>query len=166
MRQSSDQFTKWDGACWWVLSWLVTYCTHTFCGFIWLMTVEIILYTSQVKEDAGETRKKRFVNLKRVIWHEGFKQVLESIIEYSKTGYWTVCGNNICRWLFPLILILSADYKEQWVDHEGYNKPIYIWHLIQMLHGFNPWNKQLISLSHMPRLWRLTLGFITTNKTS
>ena len=67
----------------------------------------------QVKEDAGETRKKRFVNLKRVVWHEGFKCVLESIIQYSKTGCWTDCGDQVSRWLFPLILILSADYEEQ-----------------------------------------------------
>lgn len=74
---------------------------------------EVILYIYQVKEDAGETKKKHFVNLKRVVWHEGFKQVLESIVEYSKTGYWKVCGDKIRRWLFPLILILSADYEEQ-----------------------------------------------------
>ena len=70
-------------------------------------------YEYQVKEDAGETRKKRFVNLKRVVWHEGFKRVLESIIQYSKTGCWVDCGDQVSRWLFPLILMLSADYEEQ-----------------------------------------------------
>ncbi|KJA12782.1 hypothetical protein HYPSUDRAFT_50110, partial [Hypholoma sublateritium FD-334 SS-4] len=68
-----------------------------------------------VKEDAKETKKKRFVNLKRIVWHEGFRQLLESIVEYTKTGKWKKCGDGILRWLFPIILMLSADYEEQCV---------------------------------------------------
>ncbi|KAF9470163.1 hypothetical protein BDN70DRAFT_821696, partial [Pholiota conissans] len=68
-----------------------------------------------VKEDAGETGKKKYVNLKRVVWHEGFKKLLKSIIEYSKTGKFKRCADNIVRWLFPIILMLSADFEEQCV---------------------------------------------------
>lgn len=35
------------------------------------------------------------------------------VIELSKTGYAHECYDAILRWLFPLILILSADYEEQ-----------------------------------------------------
>lgn len=70
---------------------------------------------SQVKEDAGETKKKRFINLKRIVWHEAFEAILKSIIGPSEHGVFVMCGDNIRRWLFPLILILSADYEEQCV---------------------------------------------------
>lgn len=66
-----------------------------------------------MKEDAKETKKKCFVNLKRVVWHEGFKEVLKSIVQYSKTGIWKKCADDILRWIYPIILILSADYEEQ-----------------------------------------------------
>ncbi|KAF8971925.1 hypothetical protein BDZ97DRAFT_1901552 [Flammula alnicola] len=66
-----------------------------------------------VKEDAGETGKRSFVNLKRIVWHDGFKEILKSIVEYAKTGIWQNCADGIRRWLFPIILILSADYEEQ-----------------------------------------------------
>lgn len=69
----------------------------------------------QVKEDAGETKKKRFVNLKRIVWHEGFEAILKPIIGPSEHGVAMMCGDNVRRWLFPLILILSADYEEQCV---------------------------------------------------
>ncbi|KAF9470064.1 hypothetical protein BDN70DRAFT_770837, partial [Pholiota conissans] len=68
-----------------------------------------------VKEDSNETGKKDFVNLKRVVWHEGFKELFESIIQYAKTGIMKLCGDGIRRWLFPIILMLSADYEEQCV---------------------------------------------------
>ncbi|KJA13371.1 hypothetical protein HYPSUDRAFT_151670 [Hypholoma sublateritium FD-334 SS-4] len=66
-----------------------------------------------VKEDTKETRKKSFVNLKRVVWHEGFKEVLKSIIQYAQTGIWQKCADDVLRWIYPIILILSADYEEQ-----------------------------------------------------
>ena len=68
-----------------------------------------------MKENAGETGKKKYINLKRVVWHEGFKEVLKSIVEYSKTGIWKDCADGVRRWLYPIILILSADYEEQYV---------------------------------------------------
>ncbi|KAG1830270.1 hypothetical protein DFJ58DRAFT_737038 [Suillus subalutaceus] len=56
----------------------------------------------QVSEDADEEGKPGFVNLKRVVWHEAFLKLLE-----------LVAILKIARWLFPIILILSADYEEQ-----------------------------------------------------
>ncbi|KAG1845088.1 hypothetical protein DFJ58DRAFT_717530 [Suillus subalutaceus] len=66
-----------------------------------------------VPEDAGEEGKLGYTTLKRVVWHESFKKLLEHAAQYSKTGYSHKCHNDILRWLFPVILILSADYKEQ-----------------------------------------------------
>ncbi|KAG1747467.1 hypothetical protein EDB19DRAFT_1826190 [Suillus lakei] len=66
-----------------------------------------------VPEDAGEEGKLGYMNLKHVVWHELFFKLLELAAQYSKTGYSHKCHNNILRWLFPLILILSADYEEQ-----------------------------------------------------
>jgi hypothetical protein len=67
----------------------------------------------QVSEDADEEGKPGFVNLKRVVWHEAFLKLLELVAQYSKSGYSHTCYDKIARWLFPIILILSADYEEQ-----------------------------------------------------
>ncbi|KAG1796452.1 uncharacterized protein HD556DRAFT_1431467 [Suillus plorans] len=66
-----------------------------------------------VSEDADEEGKPGFVNLKRVIWHEAFLKLLELVAQHSKSGYSHTCYDKIARWLFPIILILSADYEEQ-----------------------------------------------------
>ncbi|KAG6806401.1 hypothetical protein H0H92_011465, partial [Tricholoma furcatifolium] len=65
-----------------------------------------------VHEDTAETGKKNFVNFKNAVWHTGFQKFLAKLAEYSKTGYWVTCGDGEERWLWPLILILSADYEE------------------------------------------------------
>ncbi|KAI6145632.1 hypothetical protein BKA82DRAFT_24361 [Pisolithus tinctorius] len=79
-------YTKpWTGNCWWDI---------------------------QVPELAGEERKIGYVNFKHVIWHEAFYKLLEKVAELSKVGYLHECYNNIHQWLFPVILILSADYEE------------------------------------------------------
>ncbi|KAK6996136.1 hypothetical protein R3P38DRAFT_3222724 [Favolaschia claudopus] len=41
-----------------------------------------------------------------------FRKVLQSVARHSKTGIWTLCGDGKERWLFPVILILAADYEE------------------------------------------------------
>ncbi|KAI6142192.1 hypothetical protein BKA82DRAFT_4331531 [Pisolithus tinctorius] len=61
---------------------------------------------------ASEERKTSYVNFKRVIWHEAFYKLLEKVAELSKVGYLHECYDNIRWWLFPVILILSADYEE------------------------------------------------------
>ncbi|KAI6017728.1 hypothetical protein BKA83DRAFT_4058855 [Pisolithus microcarpus] len=65
-----------------------------------------------VPELAKEERKTGYVNFKRVIWHEAFLKLLEKVAELSKVGYLHESYDGVLRWLFPLILILSADYEE------------------------------------------------------
>ncbi|KAG1765353.1 hypothetical protein EDD22DRAFT_978791 [Suillus occidentalis] len=66
-----------------------------------------------VSEDADEEGKPGFVNLKCIIWHEAFLKLLELVVQHSKSGYSHTCYDKIMHWLFPIILILSADYEEQ-----------------------------------------------------
>ncbi|KAH9172732.1 hypothetical protein EDB89DRAFT_2114096 [Lactarius sanguifluus] len=68
-----------------------------------------------VKEDPMERKKPTFVNFKRTVWHESFFVIIQSIVTHSKTGCWLECGDGVKRWLFPIVLILSADYEEQCV---------------------------------------------------
>ncbi|KAH9061804.1 hypothetical protein EDB83DRAFT_2506592 [Lactarius deliciosus] len=68
-----------------------------------------------VKEDPMERNKPAFVNFKRTVWHESFFVIIQSIVTHSKTGCWLECGDGVKRWLFPMVLILSADYEEQCV---------------------------------------------------
>lgn len=71
----------------------------------------IILY--QISEDAAHSGKTDYVNLKNIVWHKCVAKIFESLLEYSKTGYWVTCGDKRRRHLFPVILIKSADYEEQ-----------------------------------------------------
>jgi hypothetical protein len=50
------------------------------------------------------------------VWHQSFLKLLDSIIALSKTGFSHKCYDGKLRWLFPLILILSANYEEQYVS--------------------------------------------------
>ncbi|KIJ14120.1 hypothetical protein PAXINDRAFT_163495 [Paxillus involutus ATCC 200175] len=70
-------------------------------------------YPVVVPEDVAEEGKLGYTTLKHVVWHEAFVKLLEAVIQYSKSGYSHKCWDEITRWLFPLILILSADYEEQ-----------------------------------------------------
>lgn len=67
----------------------------------------------------GETEEEKgtldSVNFKRVVWHDCFKKLLESLRLHSRTGCSVMCGDGIERLIFPFILILSADYEEQCV---------------------------------------------------
>ncbi|KIN94997.1 hypothetical protein M404DRAFT_34563 [Pisolithus tinctorius Marx 270] len=66
----------------------------------------------QVPELAKEEGKTGYTNFKRVVWHTAFFQLLEKVAELSKVGYLHECYDKVLRWLFPLVLILSADYEE------------------------------------------------------
>ncbi|KAG2148143.1 uncharacterized protein EDB93DRAFT_1103812 [Suillus bovinus] len=68
-----------------------------------------------VSEDSEQSNKLSYTNLKCIVWHEAFLKFLEVIILYSKTGFAHQCFNDIPRWLYALILLLSANYKEQCV---------------------------------------------------
>ncbi|KAF8127384.1 hypothetical protein EV363DRAFT_1401113 [Boletus edulis] len=65
-----------------------------------------------VPEPAENEGKLSYTNFKRVVWHEAFLRILDKLDEFSKTGYCHKCYDEIIRWLFPLILILSGDYEE------------------------------------------------------
>ena len=86
---------------------------YPLCVDVLFLAEHTITTWTQVPEDAGETGKLNFVNFKRVVWHEAFYELLKSICQYSKTGYWHGCADFIKRLLFPFIFILSADYEEQ-----------------------------------------------------
>ncbi|KIN98026.1 hypothetical protein M404DRAFT_31712 [Pisolithus tinctorius Marx 270] len=66
----------------------------------------------QVPELAKEEGKTGYANFKRVVWHTAFFQLLEKVAELSKVGYLHECYDKVLCWLFPLVLILSADYEE------------------------------------------------------
>jgi len=72
----------------------------------------ILIALSQIQEDSGETGKKGYVNFKRVVWHQAFYEVLKSVEQYAKTGY-TMTISDFEKWMFPIVLIASADYEEQ-----------------------------------------------------
>ncbi|KAJ3500632.1 hypothetical protein NMY22_g19198 [Coprinellus aureogranulatus] len=63
-------------------------------------------------EETDKAKKSSFINFKRIVWHKSFAKILESIKVYAKEGFWHKCGDGIWRRLFPIILILSADYEE------------------------------------------------------
>ncbi|KAG1829439.1 hypothetical protein EV424DRAFT_1470719 [Suillus variegatus] len=66
---------------------------------------QVVGWLPIVKEDPKYSKKKSFVNFKNAVWHEST----------LKSGYWFECWDCVQRLLWPLILILSADYKEQCV---------------------------------------------------
>ncbi|KAI5992569.1 hypothetical protein F5J12DRAFT_907373 [Pisolithus orientalis] len=65
-----------------------------------------------VPELAKEEGKTGYANFKCVIWHTAFFQLLEKVAELSKVGYLHECYDKVLCWLFPLVLILSANYEE------------------------------------------------------
>ncbi|KAI6139487.1 hypothetical protein BKA82DRAFT_154160, partial [Pisolithus tinctorius] len=65
-----------------------------------------------VPERSKEEGKTGYANFKCVIWHTAFFQLLKKVAELSKVGYLHECYNKVLCWLFPLVLILSADYEE------------------------------------------------------
>jgi hypothetical protein len=67
----------------------------------------------QVEGDAGDANKTSFTNFKNVVWHESFHVLLRTIAEHTAEGYWHLGVDGIERLLFPILLILSADYEEQ-----------------------------------------------------
>jgi len=68
----------------------------------------------QVEEDAAESKKPGYVNFKCVIWHKSWYELLASIRRLSKIGCHIKCADGVVRHIFPVILILSADYEEQY----------------------------------------------------
>ncbi|KAK0492034.1 hypothetical protein EDD18DRAFT_1080209 [Armillaria luteobubalina] len=66
-----------------------------------------------VEEDPKHKGKPSWINFKRVVWHESFRKILESVAEYSYTGYaFTLPHSGETIVIYPFIFILSADYEE------------------------------------------------------
>ncbi|KAI0073421.1 hypothetical protein K474DRAFT_1677885 [Panus rudis PR-1116 ss-1] len=65
-----------------------------------------------VPDDPDEKSKTGFANYKRVVWHEAFLLMLKTLADVSKLGSSYQTAELLIR-LFPLILVLSADYEEQ-----------------------------------------------------
>ncbi|KAK0467503.1 hypothetical protein IW261DRAFT_1426523 [Armillaria novae-zelandiae] len=79
--------------------------------------------TSLIKEEAKHKDKSYYADFKRAIWHKAFESILSPIKGKSKFGAWVqVAGGTetmSCHlYLFPTIMILSANYEEQYV-HDG-----------------------------------------------
>lgn len=70
----------------------------------------------QVPEDEDKKGKPGFINFKRAVWHASFRKILERLVPLGKTGQWFKCGDDVTRRLYPIILLLSADYEEQQDD--------------------------------------------------
>ncbi|KAJ7613491.1 hypothetical protein FB45DRAFT_1112023 [Roridomyces roridus] len=73
---------------------------------------QVVGHQPIVPDDPEEHNKPRFANFKNIVWHAAFYKLLESLVEPAKVGDWTQCGDDILRWLWPIILILAADYEE------------------------------------------------------
>ncbi|KZP13413.1 hypothetical protein FIBSPDRAFT_913092 [Athelia psychrophila] len=76
---------------------------------------EVVGWLPIVEDIASERGKKNWVLHRNIVWHETFRKILKMIRKYSKIGFSHSCANAIVRWLWPFILILSADYEEQCV---------------------------------------------------
>ncbi|KAG1844860.1 hypothetical protein F4604DRAFT_1884369 [Suillus subluteus] len=59
---------------------------------------QVVGWLPIVPEDSGEDGKLSYTNLKRIVWHESFFKLLESIILYAKTGFAHECYDRITRW--------------------------------------------------------------------
>ncbi|KAJ7046207.1 hypothetical protein C8F04DRAFT_1322991, partial [Mycena alexandri] len=107
---------------------------------------QVVGHQPLVKDDPKENGKPAFSNFKTVVWHTAFYKLMESLEIPSKFGEWTGCSDGILRWLWPIILILAADYEEACVMA-----------LIRGLQGlypcpvcFVPWNEQSDLLTEHP----------------
>ncbi|KAH6884046.1 hypothetical protein BKA70DRAFT_1059513, partial [Coprinopsis sp. MPI-PUGE-AT-0042] len=68
-----------------------------------------------IDEDADKQNKKPFVDFKCVVWHESFYEIVKSLENHAAMGCSIVCGDGIEHLVCPVILILSADYEEQYM---------------------------------------------------
>jgi hypothetical protein len=74
---------------------------------------ELTLPLKQIEDEEEDKNRPGWVNFKRVVWHKSFRKLLESIEEHSINGCWVPCGDGVNRNIYPLVLILAADYEEQ-----------------------------------------------------
>ncbi|KAJ7715170.1 hypothetical protein B0H14DRAFT_3171311 [Mycena olivaceomarginata] len=75
---------------------------------------QVVGHQPVVKEDTNKNNKPAFSNFKTIVWHAVFWKLLESLVHHAKLGSWTTCEDEILRWLWPIVLILTSDYEEAW----------------------------------------------------
>ncbi|KAG1883237.1 hypothetical protein F4604DRAFT_1737081, partial [Suillus subluteus] len=68
-----------------------------------------------IQEDKDYAGKPGWVNFKNTVWHESFRRITALLASKLKTGQWFACMDDVSRWFFLCVLILSADYEEQCV---------------------------------------------------
>ncbi|KAH9848281.1 hypothetical protein C2E23DRAFT_739970 [Lenzites betulinus] len=73
---------------------------------------EVVGFLPLVEQETKEGTK-RFVVLKRAIWHDSFWILLRTVAKYATTGYKYKCGDGVERVLYPFIIMIVADYEEQ-----------------------------------------------------
>ncbi|THH15034.1 hypothetical protein EUX98_g9526 [Antrodiella citrinella] len=76
---------------------------------------KVVGWLPVIAEDPAETGKKGFINMKHAVWHECFRELMKVVAALSYSGYAFKTFEDIVRYLFPFIAILSADYEEQCV---------------------------------------------------
>ncbi|EMD40065.1 hypothetical protein CERSUDRAFT_46326 [Gelatoporia subvermispora B] len=74
----------------------------------WLPIVGII-----ESETLGESAEE--ADFKRIVWHHSSWKCLESLVGPAQFGEWMIARDGVKRWVFPTIIIVSADYEEQCV---------------------------------------------------
>ncbi|KAK0471475.1 hypothetical protein IW261DRAFT_1425114 [Armillaria novae-zelandiae] len=66
-----------------------------------------------VEDDPKHKGKPAWINFKRVVWHKSFRKIIQSVAEYSHTGYaFKLPHSGKVIVIYPFIFILSADYEE------------------------------------------------------
>ncbi len=89
---------------------MVTY-SEFICCLSWLL---FILYDIEVAELLEHKRKPYFADFKREVWHAALNHILQPVYQASKLGEWVqVPGRSEPIHVFPVLLMLSADYEEQ-----------------------------------------------------
>lgn len=71
----------------------------------------------QPDDDPLEAGKVEWVDIKREIWHSAVQKVVESIKTHAEFGTSIRCGDGKERQIFPRIIMISANYEEQYVNH-------------------------------------------------
>ncbi|KAI6005210.1 hypothetical protein F5J12DRAFT_905946 [Pisolithus orientalis] len=103
----------WTGDRWWDIQLVVEICPLNIRNGERFGGGCVIGWLPIVPESAKEEGKTSYTNYKHIIWHEAFLCIIDRLAELSKLGYKYECYDKITWQLFPLILILSADYEEQ-----------------------------------------------------
>lgn len=92
-----------------------------FQSYVYVPISSAPLIVFQVHETPSNKKKAEFVTLKRTVWHQSFSVIVESITTHSNAGCWMSCADGVKRWLFPTVLMLSADYEEQYAFPQSFS---------------------------------------------